>query len=273
MPRLSVILIARNEETRLPAALESVRFADEIVLVDAGSTDATVAIARAAGAKVEVRADWPGFGPQKNRALGLATGDWILSLDCDERVTSESRDEILAAIVRPSADAYRLPRLSSFCGRPMRHSGWWPDHVVRLFRRGTARFSDDLVHERLLVNGEVATLKQPLLHEGYRTLDDALAKMNRYSSDGARNLRRRGQRGGVVTAALRGGWKFIHTYIVKAGFLDGREGFLVSVLNAENTFWRYAKLGYPEPNHELPASPSAGDSTSPDRASTGPEKP
>ena len=246
MPRLSVIFIARNEEARLPAALESVSFADEIVLVDAASSDSTAAIARRAGATVKSFADWPGFGPQKNRALDLATGDWVLSLDCDERVTSESREEMLAAISRPTADAYQLPRLSSFCGRPMRHSGWWPDHVVRLFRRGTARFSDDLVHERLLVNGTIATLRAPLLHEGYAALEDALAKMNRYTTDGARNLRRRGRRGGVIPAGLRGGWKFFHTYVIKAGFLDGREGFLAAVLAAENSFWRYAKLGYPE---------------------------
>ncbi|MBL9118969.1 MAG: glycosyltransferase family 2 protein [Phycisphaerae bacterium] len=256
MPRLSVILIARNEEVRLPAALASVQFADEVIVVDGGSTDATARIARDAGAKVEVRSDWQGFGPQKNRALELATGDWVLSIDCDERVSEEGREEVLRTISQPTADAYEMPRLSSMCGRAMRHSGWWPDHVTRLFRRGTARFSDDLVHERLLTNGPIGRLQHPLLHEGYRTIEDALSKMNRYSSDGAANLRRRGRNGGAVVAALRGAWMFVLTYVLRAGFLDGREGFLIAVINAENTFWRYAKLGYPDPQATAQPQPT-----------------
>lgn len=252
MPRLSVILIARNEAKRLPAALASVGFADEIVVVDGGSDDATAEIARRAGATVSVRPDWQGFGVQKNRALALATGDWVLSLDCDERISPESRDEILAAIAQPSAAGYRLPRLSSMCGRPMLHAGWWPDHVLRLARRDQARFTDDVVHERMEVNGPVGTLTQPILHEGYATLEDALQKMNRYSTDGARRMRRegRGAAGPVASAfqaAARGTWMFLRTYLFKAGFLDGREGFYVAVVNAENTFWRYAKRGYPDP--------------------------
>jgi glycosyltransferase involved in cell wall biosynthesis len=154
--------------------LASVAWADEIVVVDSGSSDATVEIARRLRAKVETTADWPGFGPQKNRALALATGDWVLSLDADEWVTPELRAEIERAIGAPDfLPAYRMPRLSSYCGRDMRHSGWWPDHVTRLFRRGDARFSDDLVHERLVVNGVTGTLREPLRHEAIRDLDRA----------------------------------------------------------------------------------------------------
>ena len=155
---LSVILIAKDEEACIARALRSVDWADEIVVVDSGSTDRTVDIAREHGAKVTVTADWPGFGPQKNRALDLATGDWVLSLDADEWLTAESAEEIrrVVAAAEASAAAYRMPRRSSFCGRFMRHSGWWPDYVVRLFRRGRARFSDDSVHERVIVDGPLA---------------------------------------------------------------------------------------------------------------------
>ena len=151
---LSVIVITRNEEANIGDCLASAAFARELVVVDGGSSDATVAVARQAGARVEVAADWPGFGPQKNRALALATQPWVLSLDADERVTPQLRDEILRTIASAEArDAFSMPRRSSFCGQFMAHSGWYPDRVVRLFRRGRARFSDDAVHERVLNDG------------------------------------------------------------------------------------------------------------------------
>ena len=163
---LSVIVITRNAGATLKRCLESVRWADEIVVLDSGSTDDTVAIAREYTGMVETTADWPGFGVQKNRALERAAGEWVLSLDADEWVSAELRAEIETALARPGDPvAYRMPRLSSFCGRPIRHSGWWPDYVARLFRRGHARFSDDLVHERLLPQGGVASLTNPLMHE------------------------------------------------------------------------------------------------------------
>ena len=181
---LSVILIAKDEEASIARALRSVAFADEIVVVDSGSTDRTVEIARELGAKVAVTVDWPGFGPQKNRALDLATGDWVLSLDADEWLTAESAAEIRHAIgaAATGTTAFRMPRRSSFCGRFMRHSGWWPDYVVRVFRRGSARFSDDSVHERVMVEGAVGTLREPIMHETFVDLEDMLVKMNSYST-------------------------------------------------------------------------------------------
>lgn len=244
-PTLSVILITKNEAERLPRCLESVReIADEVIVLDSGSTDATLEIARRYTAKVFVSPDWPGFGPQKNRALSYATGDWVLSLDADEWLTPELAAEIAAVLKAPTAEVYEIPRLSSFCGRPMRHSGWWPDHVARLFRRGSAGFSDDLVHERLLFSSATLRLKIPLRHETYRNLDEMLVKLNRYSSDGAQNHLRRGKRGGLGQAMGRGAWAFVRTYIIRAGFLDGREGFLLAVANAETTYYRYLKLMY-----------------------------
>lgn len=240
---LSAIVITRNEEAVIRRCLESVAWADEIVVVDAGSTDRTVEICRELGVRVEVRADWPGFGTQKNRALELATGDWVLSLDADEWVTPELADELRAAVADPGPHAaFRLPRLSSYCGREMRHSGWWPDHVVRLFRRGAARFSDDLVHERLVVEGDIGTLTQPLRHETIRSLEQVLEKVNAYSSAGAANMLQEGRRGSLGAAILHGLSAFFRTYVLRRGFLDGREGFMLAVSNAEGTYYRYLKL-------------------------------
>ncbi|HUQ29316.1 MAG TPA: glycosyltransferase family 2 protein [Usitatibacter sp.] len=240
---LSVVLIARDEEKSIAAALDSVGWADEVIVVDSGSTDRTVEIARAKGAKVTVTADWPGFGAQKNRALDLATREWVLSLDADERVTPELREEIRAIVAGQStSDAYDIPRLSRYCGRLLRHGGWWPDRVTRLFRRGKARFSDDLVHERVVVPGAIGQLRNHLLHEAFDDLEEVLDKVNRYSSAGARMAHARGRGGSVTGAVLHGAWTFIRTYFLKAGFLDGRRGFMLAVSNAEGTYYRYLKL-------------------------------
>lgn len=239
---VSVIVITLNEEAALGRCLASVAWADEIVVVDSGSTDRTVELARAAGAKVTVTTDWPGFGRQKNRALDLATGDWVLSLDADEWVSPALAAEIRAAVSRSDAPAgYELPRLSSFVGREMRHSGWWPDHVARLFRRAKARFSDDLVHERLVVEGAVGRLGEPLRHESFTSLEEVVEKMNRYSSASARMRVERGKGGSVGGAVAHGLWAFLRTYLLRAGFLDGREGFVLAVANAEGTYYRYLK--------------------------------
>ena len=240
---LSVIIITKNEADVIERCLRSVAWADEIIVVDGNSSDDTAALARGLGAKGDNAPDWPGFGPQKNRALALATGDWVLSLDADEWVTPELREEIVQAIA--AADrlpAYRMPRLSSYCGRTMHHSGWWPDHVTRLFQRGVARFSDDLVHEKLLVDGVTGSLRQPLRHEAIRDLDDALAKMTAYSTAGAAMMHTRGKSSSLTSAIVHGLWTFIRTYVLRAGFLDGREGFMLAVSNAEGAYYRYLKL-------------------------------
>lgn len=241
--RVSAILITKNAAATLRRCLESIRWTDEIVVVDSGSADDTVAIARELGATVHVTADWPGYGPQKNRALKLATGDWVLSIDADEWLTPASRAEIERIIAAPdAAPGYALPRRSSFCGRNMRHSGWWPDYVVRLFRRGKGRFSDDLAHERLVVDGRVDRLKEALMHEAIVDLDQMLAKMNAYSTASAVMLSRRGRRASLPGALLHGGWAFVRTYFLRLGILDGREGFILALANAEGSYYRYVKL-------------------------------
>jgi len=240
---LSVIVITKNEAAVIERCIASVAWADEIIVLDNNSSDDTASIAQRLGAKVTNSDDWPGFGAQKNRALALATGNWVLSLDADEWVTPELCDEIKRAITAPDfLPAYRMPRLSSYCGRTMRHSGWWPDHVTRLFQRSSARFSDDLVHEKLVVDGVTGSLRAPLQHEAIRDLDAALAKMNAYSGAGAAMLHARGKQASLAGAVGHGLWTFIRTYFLRAGFLDGREGFMLAVSNAEGSYYRYLKL-------------------------------
>lgn len=241
--RIAAIVITKNEEAVIRRCLESVAWADEIILVDSGSSDRTVEIARELGARTVVTADWPGPGPQRNRAIDQATTDWILALDADEWVTPELRDEILAAVKTPGEYVgYRIPRLSSYCGRRMRHSGWWPDYVSRLFRRGRARFGGGIVHDHLVPEGRMGKLTHPLLHEAITDLDDMLSKLNSYSTWGAQTLHERGRRAGLGTALGHGAWTFIKTYLIRAGFLDGREGFMLAVSNAEGAYYKYLKL-------------------------------
>jgi glycosyltransferase involved in cell wall biosynthesis len=239
---LSVTIIARDEEAAIRACIESVAWAGEIIVLDSGSIDATVAICESLGARVE-RTDWPGFGAQKNRAIDRARGDWVLSLDADERVTPALRAEIERAIAAPGDHvAFRMPRSSAYLGRQMRHSGWWPDHVLRLFRRGRARFSDDPVHERLVPDGPVGTLTAPLEHASFTSVEEVLSKLDRYSTLGAARMHAEGRRGSLSKAVLHGAWTFFRTYVLRRGFLDGREGFMLAVSNAEGAYYRYVKL-------------------------------
>jgi len=244
-PLLSAIIITKNESRHIGACLDSVSFANEIIVLDSGSTDDTCEIARARGAQVHVSTDWPGFGPQKNRALDLATGQWVLSIDADERVTPELAAEIqrlLAAPGKPSHDAWRIARLSEFDGRQMRHTGWWPDYVLRLFRRGTARFTDAAVHESLQAHGKPGTLTGHFLHYPYENIGALLDKVNRYSSDAAAMMYRRGKRTTVLGALGHGLWTFVRIYLMRRGFLDGRQGLIVACAGAAGSFFRYAKL-------------------------------
>ena len=241
--RISAIVITKNAERTLRRCLESVAWADETIVVDCGSTDRTLDICRDLSVRIHETPDWPGFGPQKNRALDLAAGDWVFSIDADEWVTPELRAAIERTLVDASDKAaFAIPRRSSFCGRFMHHSGWWPDYVVRLFRRDRARFSEDNTHERLIVNGPTDKLKEALMHEAITDLDQMLAKMNAYSTNTALMLHQRGKRASLFTALLHGGWAFIRTYFLRLGFLDGREGFMLAVANAEGSYYRYLKL-------------------------------
>lgn len=242
--KLSVIVITKNEAANIAECLKSVAFADEFIVVDSGSTDGTVELARALGARVEVTADWPGFGPQKNRALDLASGEWVLSIDADERVTPELAREIQDTLAAPRAHAYEIARLSNFCGRDIRHSGWWPDYVLRLFKRGTARFNDAAVHERVVpADGQPPLqLKGYFQHYPYDNLDALVTKINRYSSDAAAMMYAKGKRTGVFGALGHSFWTFVRIYLIRRGFLDGRHGLVLAVTAAAGSFFRYSKL-------------------------------
>ena len=240
---LSVILITKNEEANLKDCLESVSFADEIIVVDSQSSDKTQEIARSFGAKLEITSDWPGFGPQKNRALNLATQDWVLSIDADERVTPELKQEILTAIASPNAaDCYAIPRSSWYCGRFMKHSGWYPDYVDRLFKRGSAKFSDHLVHERLLPTGSSGKLNNHFLHYSYRDFSQVLKKVDVYSSAAAQQAFKQGKKGGIGKALVHGFWAFFRTYVLRRGFLDGQYGLALAISNAATSYYKYLKL-------------------------------
>ncbi len=239
---LSVIIICKNEAHDIDACLASVAWADEIIVLDSGSQDDTLSIAQKYTSNIHTNADWQGFGVQKNRALALATGDWVLSIDADECVSDALRLEIQQAIKNSKHTVFNMPRSSSYCGHFIRHSGWWPDRVTRLFKRGTAKFSDDLVHERLVFAGKAAKLNAPLTHFTYKDLDEMLIKMNLYSSLGATNAQENGKHSSLVSAAGHGLWAFIRTYFLRLGFLDGAIGFILAVSIAETTYYRYIKL-------------------------------
>jgi glycosyltransferase involved in cell wall biosynthesis len=245
---LSVILITKNEGRNIRACLQSVAFADEWIVVDSGSTDATCEIAAAMGATVVPTPDWPGFGAQKNRALERARGTWVFSIDADERVSDALAASIRAAVGRGAgwdagSHGYEISRISSFCGQWMRHGDWYPDRVLRLFRRGTARFSNDLVHERLIVDGTVARLDGELLHDTMPNLEDALDKLNRYTTGRARDRVGPGKQGGLAAALGHGLWAFLRCYLVKRGFMDGRLGLVLALYVAQGTYYRYLKMG------------------------------
>lgn len=241
---ISVIIITLNEAENIRACLESVAWADEIVVVDSGSTDATLAICREFTDKVLLNENWQGYGYQKNLALQQANGDWILSLDADERVSPELQQVIKTVVAAPDADAYALPRQAYFLGKAMRHGGWWPDYVVRLFRRGAGEFSNVLVHETVLAQGTVKKLPEPIIHYSYVSLEQLLHKINQYSSAGALQAQAKNKHGGLLKALGRGGWAFFRAYCLRAGFLDGQAGLIAAIAKAEETYYRYLKLSF-----------------------------
>jgi glycosyltransferase involved in cell wall biosynthesis len=243
-PTLSAIVITRNEAHNLDDCLQSLKgLVNEIIVVDSQSTDDTVAIATHHGAQVSQPADWPGFGPQKNRALSLATCEWVLSIDADERVTPELAVEIQKTLQdSPRGVAFEIPRLSWYCGRFIRHAGWQPDHVLRLFKRESAKFSDDLVHERVVTDARVESLKNHLLHYSYLNFSQVLSKVDAYSSASAKQAYAQGKRSTVARALGHGAWAFFRTYVIRAGFLDGGHGLALSISNAETSYYKYLKL-------------------------------
>jgi len=247
MPKtLSIVVVTLNEAANLPRTLASAGFAKEVVIVDSGSTDATTEIAQSFGAHI-FKEPWKGFARQKNSAIAHATCDWVLSLDADEEVSPALAGEIEALLAgEPAFDAYRIPRLNHFLGRPLRHGGYWPDPKLRLFRRGAAQFEDRPVHEVMSATGPVGQLKGHLIHHCYPTLEEYIEHMNRYSSIGAELLVKRGRvsrspASFVWNAVANPAATFVYNYILRLGFLDGREGLLQHLNHSAYIHWKFAK--------------------------------
>jgi glycosyltransferase involved in cell wall biosynthesis len=238
--KLSAIVITKDEERVIERCLRSLAFCDEILVIDSGSTDRTVELARACGATVQVHADWQGFAVQRNRGLALARGEWTLMVDADEWVPERLQQQLLRAVQDPQHAAYRMPRLSSYCGQFMRHGGWWPDHITRLMRTTKARY-EGAVHERALIDGSVGTLTEPLLHESFRDFEQVLRKMNAYSTTNAEQMVRAGKTGSLAAALGHGLWTFIRSYVLRAGFLDGKLGLMLAISNAEGSYYKQVK--------------------------------
>lgn len=243
---LSVILIVKNESLTLRRCLQSVSFADEIIVLDSGSTDSTCQIAREFTSKV-YSADWKGYGIQKDRALAYAKGDWVLNVDADESVDERLQQAITEAISSDKADAYRIPIQMVFYGKPMRYS-YSPSRHVRLFRREGARYSRDIVHEKVLLpeHARIAKMTCPIAHHSFQDVSHVLMKINRYSSYTAQVRNNQGHQTSLFKTCAASTWMFFRTYCLQRGFLDGREGFLLALFKAQDSFYRGVKQLYPD---------------------------
>src|SRR6185312_15523988 len=239
--KISAAIIAFNEERNIARAIESLRFADQIVVVDSGSTDATREIAAKAGARV-IEEQWRGYAAQKNFAATVAAHDWILSLDADEAVTPELAAEFAAVRAEgPRFDAYSFPRLAQYLGRWIRHSGWYPDRKVRLYHRARAKWVGQYVHESVCVDGTVGELRGDLLHYTCTSLADHRRTLERYTSLAAQEIVARGKPAPLARLIADPPWTFFRTWVLQGGFLDGPQGFTIARMAALYTFLKYAK--------------------------------
>lgn len=240
-PSLSVLIITKNSAEMIEKCLQSVAFAQEIIVLDSGSTDGTVDICRKYTSHVH-QTDWPGFGPQKNRALAQATGDWIFSIDSDEWIDDALKNEMLAAMQQTEATVFSIPRRNQYCGQWICHGDVGRDRVIRLFKRGSSRFSDDIVHETIITDQPIKKLNAFLFHNSYRSLSELMSRMNRYTSLSAEIRYKKGKKTSFGNALFSSIWAFIRSYFIRAGFLDGKMGFVVAVSSAESSYYRHLKL-------------------------------
>jgi glycosyltransferase involved in cell wall biosynthesis len=250
---VSVFILARNEEQKIGPALASVAWAAEVVVIDSFSTDRTLEIAAAHGARV-VQIAFQKFGELRQAGIDHTTQPWIFSLDSDERCTPEARDEIARIVADPAAaDAYQVPRRNLLLGREIRHSGWYPDYrQPQLFRRGKLTYNaDDEVHEGWKLDGRLGTMEHAITQIPYARLSEAIGKMNRYTSLGVARQERAGASAGYAKAFFRAGWAFLKAYVFQLGFLDGGPGLVIAILRFENSFYKHAKLI----EHRLPPGP------------------
>lgn len=240
--KLSAIIITKNEEANLERCLRSVAWVDEIVLVDSQSTDRTIEIAQKFKARV-FSPEWKGFGATKQYALDQAQGDWVLSIDADEEISFTLKSEILQLLeTEPPLAGYFIPRKTQFLGKWILHSGWYPDFVLRLFKKSSGRFTDVLVHEQIEVDGQTGRLHNPMMHYSYPTLEDYTRKLDNYSTLGAQELFESSRSPTPYKMAIRTFISFLRKYIIQRGWRDGWEGFLIAYLTSTGTLLKYAKL-------------------------------
>lgn len=240
--KISAIIITKDEEHSIRECLQSISWVDEIIVVDSESKDQTLKICKEFRAKIFTKS-WQGFGPQKNEAIKHAKYKWILSIDADEIITPELKKEIIAITKSNNpSEAYSICRRSFYCGRLIKFSGWQSDFVVRFFQKKFCKFSDDLVHEKVLVNGVTLKTKSYMIHNAFENFEEVIKKINVYSSLSASMFYKKNRKSSLKKAILHAFWSFIKTYIIKLGFLDGKYGFMLSISNAEGTYYRYIKL-------------------------------
>lgn len=248
--KISATIITHNEERNLPRAIESLRCADEILVVDSGSSDRTIELAEKYGAKI-IDSPWPGYAKQKNLAAERAENDWILSLDADESLSEALEAEIWQLKKNgPQFDAYTMPRQARYLGRWIKHSGWYPDRKIRLYNRDKATWTGDFVHESVNVDGSLGHLEGNLLHFTCDSLSEHLRTMDRYTTLAAEQLVASGRRITWKRLIFEPPWTFFNTYVVKAGFLDGVEGLAIANLAALYNFLKYAKARFMAPGRE-----------------------
>ena len=233
MQKISVVIITKNEERHIENAVQSVLFADEVLVLDSGSTDATCSLAGGLGARVEHQ-EWLGFGRQKNKAVELASNDWVFVLDADEQITEQLKDEIIETLKNPISDGFQIARLNNFFGKDIKTCGLYPDYTIRLFNRKKGAFNELPVHESVQIQGKVSKLKNHMTHMAYETIEEFIAKQNKYSS---LNPKKRN----LFKALFSPWWTFFKLYFIKRGFLDGKHGFIIAVLYSQYTFWKYIK--------------------------------
>ncbi len=236
MATISAIIITKNEERNIRRCLRSLdKWVNEIIVIDSGSTDNTVPICKQYTRHVYIT-DWPGYGPQKNRAIELCQSDWIFSIDADEWIGTNLREEIQNAVLSPQIQAFYIPRLNMFCGHFQRFGDAAHDRVLRLFQKGAAKFSDHIVHEKLICTGKIGILKNALRHNSYRTRQEWAQQMQKYAEMAAKNRVLQGRKSNPCKALLNSSWIFFRTYFLRQGFRDGPTGLLFACLNAKSSF-------------------------------------
>ncbi len=232
MNKLSIAIITKNCEKTILQAINSAKFADEIVVVDSNSTDNTVEICKNFGCRVFTK-KWMGFGKQKQFAVENCQNDWVLVLDSDEVITKKLQEEIKKTLKKSDFDGYKMARLNYFFGKPIKHCGLYPDYTVRLFNKNHGHFTNDEVHEKIVINGKIGSLKNHMIHYAYNSIEEFIDKQNRYSTLGAKR--------NTLKAVINPTWTFLKLYFLRLGFLEGWRGFVIAKLYAEYTFWKYIK--------------------------------